>query len=88
MVIFLDFRVDRLSGDMGLQVRVVVGPSGGRLAANLTKEGLLPGVDSHMVVQVVFAGELLVASRALEGPSALVLSNVTVQIRFVGERHA
>ena len=40
-----------------------------------------------MVVQVVFPGELLVASVALKALDPLVLGGVPLQIRLVGELH-
>lgn len=48
-----DFRVDRLPGDMGPKVRVVIASSGSRLSTDAADVGLFPGVHLQMVGQIV-----------------------------------
>jgi len=69
-------------------MRVVVGFGGGGFAANLTEEGLLPRVHFHVIVQIIFAGEFLVAARALVTPDSVVLRYVALHVGLVGELHA
>jgi len=48
-----DLRVDRLPGDMGPKMRVVIASSGSRLPTDATDVGLFPSVYLQMVGQIV-----------------------------------
>jgi len=48
-----DLRVDRLPGDMGPKVGVVIASSGSRLPTDAADVGLFPSVHLQMVGQIV-----------------------------------
>ena len=60
----LDLGVDWLPRDVRPEMRVVVAPGGGRLAADAAGVRLVPRVHLEVVGEVVAAREALVAVRA------------------------
>lgn len=84
----LDFGVDGLPGDVCPQVRVVVGPGGGRLVADAADERLLAGVSLEVIGQVVVSGETFVAEVAAVVAASGMLGHVSLPVGLVGELEA
>jgi len=83
-----DLRVDRLPGDMGSKMRVVIASSGSRLPTDAADVRLFASVHLQMVSQIVTPGELLVAVLTFVIPGARMLRHVTLPVALNSELEA